>query len=69
MIGEFSSLINAPGCADPELATDREGKLAEAGKLTLTEAGGFWAFGADVHLKAIMHTEERSSQDFLRTRK
>jgi hypothetical protein len=23
MIGEFSSLINAPGCADPELATDR----------------------------------------------
>ena len=22
MIGEFSSLINAPGCADPELATD-----------------------------------------------
>ena len=34
-----------------------ERKLAETGELPLTEAGGFWAFGADVHLKAIMHTE------------
>jgi hypothetical protein len=35
----------------------REWKLTEAGELTLTEAGGFWAFGADIHLKAIMHTD------------
>jgi len=46
-----------------------EGKLAEAGELTLAETCGLWAFGADIHLKAIMHTEVGSSQGFLRTRK
>jgi hypothetical protein len=42
-----------------------ERKLAEMGELPLTEAGGFWTFGADIHLKAIMHTEQAASQDFL----
>ena len=46
-----------------------EGKLSEAGELTLTEAGGFGTFWADVHLKAIMHPELTNSQAFLRTRK
>jgi hypothetical protein len=34
-----------------------KGKLAEARKLLLTEPGGFRTFGADFHLKAIMHSE------------
>ena len=46
-----------------------EGKLAQAGELTLPEAGSFRAFGADIHLEVIIHTEQRTSQDFLRTRK
>jgi len=39
----------------------RERKLAKTGELPLAETGGFWTFGAGVHLKAIMHSEQRTS--------
>jgi hypothetical protein len=46
-----------------------EGELTETTELPLPEAGGLGTFRADVHLKAIMHSETSISQAFFRTRK
>ena len=62
-----ASAVSEGQRAGQEILGERE--LPQAGELTLAEAGGFWAFRSDIHLNAIMHTEQNASQDFLRTRK